>query len=30
VVDGAVVDGNLLPVREPQSRPIRVEAVLEG
>jgi cellobiose phosphorylase len=30
MVDGKPIDGNLLPVRPPQSAPIRVEAVLEG
>ena len=30
VVDGEVVPGNLLPLREPRPEPIRVQAVLEG
>ena len=30
IVDGEVVQGNLLPLREPRPEPIRVQAVLEG
>jgi cellobiose phosphorylase len=30
LVNGREIAGNVLPVRPPQSKPIRVEAVLEG
>jgi cellobiose phosphorylase len=30
LVDGKVIAGNVLPVRAPQSKPIQVEATLEG
>jgi cellobiose phosphorylase len=30
LVDGKVIAGNVLPIRPPRSKPIQVEAVLEG